>query len=333
VSFSARTATDGWGAGTRARLLALVDRRPRPVARTRSAGFPFTAAPTPLGVEPPPGPALGDRYDAEWARSPWARWSRIATQETLGRAVIAALCRPDVRGRDRLDELEGPVLFVANHHSHLDTALVLSCLPRPWRHHTVVVAAADYFFDSRPKAALASWAWGAIPMERHKVSRRSATRAAEIIEEGCSLLIFPEGGRSPDGWGQPHKGGAAYLAARCGVPVVPIHLDGTDRVLPKGADRPDPQRVTVSFGEPMWAGELDARRFAPRIEAALERLADEATSDWYQARLRAARGETPSLRGPDDDSWRRDWVRPSRGLSRSGHRRSLRDRSRGSDPW
>ncbi len=333
MSLSTRPPTEGWRERATERLVSLAARRPRPVARLRSAGFPYTAAPTPVGVEPVPGPALGDRYDAEWARSPWARWSRIAAQETVGRAVITALCLPEVRGRDRLDELEGPVLFVANHHSHLDTALLLHCLPRPWRHDTVVVAAADYFFDSRPKAALASWAWGAIPMERHKVSRRSATRAAELIEEGCSLLIFPEGGRSPDGWGQPHKGGAAYLAARCEVPVVPIHIDGTDRVLPKGAGRPDPQRVTVSFGEPMWAGELDARRFAPRIEAALERIADESGTDWYQARLRAARDETPSLRGPEGASWRRDWARSARQLRRSEPRRSLRDRARGSDPW
>lgn len=314
-------------------MRSLVDRLPRPLARLRAAGFPYTAAPTPRGVEPLPGPDLGDSYDPEWARSTWARWSRIATQETLGRAVIGTLCMPEVRNRDRLEELEGAAVFVANHHSHLDTGLVLSCLPRPWRHEVVVAAAADYFFDTRAKAALAAWAWGAVPMERQRISRRSALRAAALIEEGWSLLIFPEGGRSPDGWGQGHKGGAAYLAVRCGAPVVPIHIDGTDRVLPKGRGRPAPQRVTVSFGSPLTAGDLDARRFSTRIEEALEQLADESTSDWYSSRLRAGRGATPSLRGPDIDTWRRDWSRSARDLRRSAGRRSLRDRARGSDPW
>ena len=65
---------------------------------------------------------------------------------------------------------------------------------------------------------------GAIPIERARVGRRSADYAAGLIDDGWSLLIYPEGGRSPDGWGQTFRGGAAYLALRCGVPVVPVHL-------------------------------------------------------------------------------------------------------------
>ncbi|MFV0317279.1 MAG: lysophospholipid acyltransferase family protein, partial [Microthrixaceae bacterium] len=189
-----------------------------------------------------------------------------------------------------------------------------------------------------------AWFWGAIPMERKKVSRRSALAAAELIDDGWSLLVFPEGGRSPDGWGQEHKGGAAYLGVRCGVPVVPIHIEGTDRVLPKDAKMPHPGTVTVNFGAPMRHGELDARRFAARIEATVELLAEETTTDWYSARLAASAGESPSLRGPDTDSWRRRWLleerRATRGTTRSSYgaasgsaRRSLRDRARGNPPW
>lgn len=292
-----------------------------PIARARSAGFPFSAAPTPPGIAPLPGTALGDRYDTDWAREPWARWSRVAAQETVGRAITTTLCMPIVRDRDRLDALGDQVIFVANHHSHLDTGVVISSLPRRWRHEIIVAAAADHFFDSAGKAAIAAWTWGAIPMERKRVSRRSALHAAELIDDGWSMLIYPEGGRSPDGWGQEHKGGAAYLAVRCDVPVVPVHIDGTDRVLPKGRSRPRPGRVTVTFGDPLRHGSDDARRFAARIEAALELLADESTTDWYSARLRAHGGGSPSLRGPEISSWRRDWE--------LGRRRSQRDRSRG----
>ncbi len=318
-----------------------------PTARIRSLGFPFTGAPTPAGVEPLPGPDLGDRYESQWARTPVARLTRIAAQETAGRAFTTTLCRPEAANRDRMEHLEGPAIFVANHHSHLDTGLVIQSLPRRWRHRIVVAAAADYFFDTRSKAITAAWFWGAIPMERKRVSRRSALAAADLIDQGWSVVIFPEGGRSPDGWGQAHKGGAAYLAARCEVPVVPIHIEGTDRVLPKGAKWPSPQRVTLNFGAPMRHGDDDARRFAARIEAALEELAHESATDWYTARLSAHGFGSPSLRGPGFGSWRDDWARAQRDatrrsargsssanrLSNGNARRSWRDRARGSDPW
>ena len=77
---------------------------------------------------------------------------------------------------------------------------------------------------------------GAIPIERARVGRRSADMAAGLIDDGWSLLIYPrEGGRSPDGWGQTFRGGAAYLSLRCNVPVVPIHVGGTGAILRKGS--------------------------------------------------------------------------------------------------
>jgi 1-acyl-sn-glycerol-3-phosphate acyltransferase len=319
------------GADRLAEAAALLARRAgravtAPARMARSAGFPWTAAATPVGVEPREEPdRLGDRYDTEWARRPLARWSRLATLETAGRAVAAATCRPEIRNLDRLEDLSGPAVFVANHHSHLDTTLLLTTLPRPWRHELVVAAAADYFFDTPAKAALAAWAYGAVPMERQRVSRRSADTSAQLIDDGWSLLVFPEGGRSPDGWGQPHKGGAAYLSVRCGVPVVPVHLDGTGRVLPRGAGRPRPQTVVVNFGAPLWpTDDEDARRFSVRIEAGVAELADETATDWWSARRRARQGGTPSLLGPED-GWRRAWASPDRRprLSDSGPRWGL----------
>src|SRR5947199_6706890 len=101
-----------------------------------------------------------------------------------------------------------------------------------------VAAAADYFFKTRATSVTSALALNAIPIERTRVSRRSADDAAELIDDGWSMLIFPEGGRSPDGWGQPFRGGAAYLAMRCKVPVVPVHLEGTGRIMRKGKNRP-----------------------------------------------------------------------------------------------
>ncbi len=277
------------------------------------AGFPLTPAPTPPGVDPPESQnRLGDRYDTDWARRPLARTTRRAAIQTVGRLSTAVLARPTVTGLDRLEDLDTNAIFIANHHSHLDTPVLLTHIPRPWCHELVVAAAADHFYDTVPKAALISWAYGAVPMERKKVSRRSADASALLIDDRWSLLIFPEGGRSPDGWGQPHKGGAAYLSVRCGVPVVPIHLDGSGRILPKGSSVPRPGRIEVNFGRPLMPADgEDARRFAIRLEAAVAELADETTSDWWSARLRAHSDATPDLHGPDDN-WIRDWRSPDR---------------------
>ncbi len=131
-------------------------------------------------------------------------------------------------------------------------------------------------------APLSALVIGAIPIERTKVSRRSADHAAELIDDGWSMLIFPEGGRSPDGWGQPFRGGAAYLSLRCDVPVVPVHIEGTGRILRKGKSTARRRRrPRVTFGAPLRPAEgEDSRRFAARIEAAVAALADEAATDW-----------------------------------------------------
>jgi len=284
--------------------------RLNPARRMRALDFPMRAPSTPRGVEPAPKPKrTGGDFDTDWARRTPARMARAAIVEGPMRVVVSALAAPDRRGADRLAALDGPVIFAANHHSHLDTPLMLTSIPEPWRHRLVVGAAADYFFPTRVHGTLAALTIGAIPIERAKVGRRSADLAAGLIDDGWSMLIFPEGGRSPDGWGQPFRGGAAYLAARCDVPVVPVHLEGTGRILGKGMTRPRPSTTSVTFGRPLRPNDDEnATRFAARVEAAVAALADEAASDWYRARQRAHAQQTPSLTGPDSGAWRRRWA-------------------------
>ncbi|MCB0995062.1 MAG: 1-acyl-sn-glycerol-3-phosphate acyltransferase [Acidimicrobiales bacterium] len=282
----------------------------RPSLPRFRAPFPWGAPVTPGGVEPlKSDPTTGAHYDTDWARSPAARAARAVVVETVMRPVMAGFARPERRGLDRFADLDGPLIFAANHHSHADTPLLLTSIPRPWRHEVVVGAAADYFFGTRVTGAISALAIGAIPIERTKVGRRSADLATRLIDDGWSLLIYPEGGRSPDGWGQPFRGGAGFLARRCGVPVVPVHVWGTDRILRKGRSIPQASNTVVSFGAPILPGpDDDARTLAARIEAAVAELADEITSDWYTARLRARSGGSPGLTGPEIASWRRAWA-------------------------
>ena len=295
-----------------------------PVQRFRALGFPYRAPSTPRGLAPAPTEkTTGAHYDTAWARKYPARMARAAIVDGPMRLVVSALAAPDRRGTDRLDSLHGPAIFVANHHSHVDTPLLLTSIPEPWRHKLIVGAAADYFFGTKLTSALSSLVIGAVPIERSKVSRRSADQAADLVGEGWSLMLFPEGGRSPDGWGQPFRGGAAYLAAKTGRPVVPIHLRGTGRILRKGKSLPQPSTTSVTFGRPLTPREDEnAARFAARLEGEVAALADEAANDWYQARLRAHAGESPGLTGPESGDWRRSWALGD--MSRSAKRRARR---------
>ena len=284
-------------------------------ARIARAGFPFRAPTVPGSVEVPKEPSelLAD-FDTEWARSaPAKAVRRVITYGPLA-ALIKAVADPTVVGRERLADLANqdpvpPVIFAPNHHSHLDIGLVIRCIPEPWRSTVTVAAAADYFFDTKLKGRVAALALNAIPIDRHEVGRKSSDRIRDLIADGWSLVIFPEGGRSPDGWGQDFKGGAAYLAARTGAAVVPMFLDGTGAIMGKGMNRPKPGTTRVVFGSPMRPADGEStRKFAARIEAEVAMLGDESLTDYWTARRNAATRSNPKLSGPDYTGWRRQWA-------------------------
>lgn len=278
----------------------------------RPGRFPLGAPTWPNSVPRPLAPErIGATYSTEWARSYPARLVRAVVTDNVTRPAVHALAAPLVRGAELVELAEPPAIFVANHTSHVDTPLLLAVLPPSVRHRTVVAAAADHFFDRRWKAHLWALVLGAVPIERQRVGRRSADIAADLLADGWNLVIFPEGGRTEDGWQQPfHPGGAAYLAVRTARPVIPVHLAGTGRLLPKGGERLRRGQTTVTFGLPMQVGEGEsARRFGGRIEAAVATLAVESTTDWWTARRRAADGTVLSAaHGPDAAPWRRSWA-------------------------
>jgi 1-acyl-sn-glycerol-3-phosphate acyltransferase len=301
----------------------------RPLARY---GFPYRRPTTPRNVTVPrASDRLGGSYDTEWARRPLAQAVRGLIVEGPLRIAVGTVARSKVSGLDRLDDLlrrdEPPaVIFAPNHHSHIDTGVMIRAIPAPWRRDLVVAAAADYFFDAHWKAATSALALNAIPIDRDATSRATFDLLRDALADGNSLIIYPEGGRSPDGWGQDFKGGAAYLSARTGAPIVPVHIDGTGEIFPKGASRLKPGRTTVLFGRPLTPNDGEnTRRYNERIQAAVTRLGDETLTDWWTASLNAAAGRSPSLAGPEHNGWRKDWkLAERRRLSTAGVQRRRR---------
>ena len=148
----------------------------------------------------------------------------MAAREVAQKGGLEPLFRSQVRtrveGLDVLERIDGPVIFVANHASHLDTPLILLSLPDEWRRRTAVAAAADYFFDTWWRAVGSSLLFNTFPIDRR--GGTMATTPGEVLADGWSLVIFPEGTRStgrldgqvPDGRGVP--GPRARRAGRPG---------------------------------------------------------------------------------------------------------------------
>jgi 1-acyl-sn-glycerol-3-phosphate acyltransferase len=200
-----------------------------------------------------------DPQDEAWARTGPAR----ALRDLILRGVFAPLVRTraivEVTGREALDAIPGPVIFVANHSSHVDTPILLNALTPRRRRHTLVGAASDYFYARRALAVAVSLTFGTVPVHRRRDSESASSLAPleRLLGDGYSLVLFAEGTRSRTGRLGEFRSGAAALSSRVQVPLVPVHLDGTAQLMPPGHAwmvKPPQGRthqVTVRFGRPL----------------------------------------------------------------------------------
>jgi 1-acyl-sn-glycerol-3-phosphate acyltransferase len=261
-------------------------------------------------------------FPTAWARTPAAKAAREAVLKYVFRPIVWSESQPSVEGLDNLELVQPPVLFVANHASHMDTPLILCSLPKSWRDKTAVAAAADYFFDVWWRAATTALVFNTFPIERTG-GKRATNTARKLIAEGWNLVVYPEGTRSRDGWMGRWRHGAARMAVEYGLPVVPVALRGTYSVMPRGRSWPLKGRLPVSvrIGAPIRPepGE-EFPALTRRMQQALARLSDEDTSTWWRSLRREALNQTPPLTGPDAPRWRRIWE-ASRPLPRrnGGH--------------
>lgn len=222
----------------------------------------------------------------QWVYGPVGRVFRSVVQGAFLFPLVRFVTPMTVRGREHLRGLEGPVIVAANHVSHLDTPVVLRTLPRRIRHRLVVAAAKDYFYRGRFKGTLISLSLATFPFDREEGSRDSLAQTQALLKDGWSLLIFPEGTRSPSGELGRVRSGVAVVASRAGVPILPIFVHGLAKVMPKGTVGPLPGGVVVDVAEAIRprAGE-DVSVLRDRLEAALRGLAAR-SPEWGKLRGR-----------------------------------------------
>lgn len=155
-----------------------------------------------------------------------------------------------IEGRHHLPD--GPFLLCSNHSSHADSAALMTASGRSFRSFALI-GASDYFFRSRRARWSVSPLMNVIPIDRRPGAKSLAAcleNCRRFMEQtGGSLILYPEGTRSPDGEMRAFKAGVGLFALELGVPVVPAYIEGTHRILPKGRFIPRRGDVTVRFGE------------------------------------------------------------------------------------
>ena len=166
-------------------------------------------------------------------------------------------------------------IYFANHQSHLDWVLIWAALPHELRAQTRPIAARDYWTSGRFKHWITREVFNAVYVSRTRSDDQDPLEPlVEALQNGDSLVLFPEGTRSNKGEPQAFKSGLYHLAEKFpGVQLIPAWIDNVQRVMPKGEVVPVPILCTVTFGAPvvLQPGE-DKREFLERARDAVVAL-------------------------------------------------------------
>lgn len=166
-----------------------------------------------------------------------------------------------------------PVIYVANHQSHLDTIAVLSALPAGQRCRTTVAAAADYFFGRKTAGSLfVSLVLNMFPFFRKDRFSVNLTNIGRFIDAGHSVLIFPEGTRSRDGSMEHFKNGIGVIVREMRIPVVPVKIHNSHKLLPYNKKWPARGVVETAFGAEIRFDSKDPAEITAALEKAVASL-------------------------------------------------------------
>ena len=223
------------------------------------------------------------------------RWNRAWPVRVVRRLSLATWILPlarlfahvRVEGLDHLENLDGPVLFASNHQSHMDVPVILAALPGRWRARMAPAMLKEFFtahfhpadhtwrqrFTNSLNYHLACFYFNTFPIPQREAGARHTLRyMGELAGDGWSILIFPEGVRGATGDIKPFRGGVGMIASRLDVPVIPVRLDGLDRVLHQTWFMVRPGRVRVAFGAPLRLRGDDYAALALQVEERVRSL-------------------------------------------------------------
>jgi 1-acyl-sn-glycerol-3-phosphate acyltransferase len=199
----------------------------------------------------------------------------------LARVLVVGFARTwnrvPVEGREHVPA-HGAFILAPVHRSNMDTPYAACATRRRLR-----FMGKDSLWKRQPGAWLLS-ALGGFPVSRGTADREALHRCLDVLRAGEPLVVFPEGERKSGPMVHPLFEGAAYLAAKAGVPIIPVGIGGSERVMPKGSKFIRPSKVAVIIGEPLTAtvnakGQVwrsATRDLSNRLHEELQRLFDQA---------------------------------------------------------
>jgi len=162
--------------------------------------------------------------------------------------------RLSVRGKENLPE-QGPYIIAPNHLSLADAPAVIAGISWNLASQTFFLGATEYF--GGPVSSRIARALHVIPVDMDARLYGAMQLSAYVLRKNKILCVFPEGSRSRDGSIKEFKKGVGIIAKELKLPVVPVAIQGTYEMLPTGKKFPWPARVTVTFGKPLYPGDLD----------------------------------------------------------------------------
>jgi long-chain acyl-CoA synthetase len=169
----------------------------------------------------------------------------------------------------------------------MDVPVILMALPARLRYRVAPAMAKEFFkphffpeqfgrtawFTNSLNYYLAALFFNAFPLPQREAGARQTLRyIGDVLGDGFSVLIFPEGERSETGELKRFRPGIGMIASRLEVPIVPVRIDGVDRVLHPSWKMARPGRVRVAFGSPMRLGGDDYEALARQVEDAVRAL-------------------------------------------------------------
>jgi long-chain acyl-CoA synthetase len=223
-----------------------------------------------------------------WNRSAPARALRRVSLPTWILPLARVFATVRVEGLEHLSALTGPAIFAANHQSHFDTPVILMALPPKWRYRLAPAMAKEFFkahfypaqhgrkayVTNSLNYYLASLFFNAFPLpQRESGTRQTLRYIGSLVNDGFSVLIFPEGRRTEAGEIGRFQPGVGMIAAKLQIPVVPVLLDGVDRILHLKWKFPQRGIARVVFGRPMLLSGHDYAALAQQVEQAVRDLA------------------------------------------------------------